>query len=625
MSPKKKGGADISKPKRDRKVLSLSEKVKILDLLKEGVSVAEVGRRYGKNESSIRTIRNKSREIRSCVSAAPETAKMLSFVRDKALSMTEKALNVWLEDMVSKNIPLDSMVLCEKARSLHKRFSEEIDKDDQREFKASKGWFHSFVKRYNLKNLKITGESASADAEAALKFPSELQKIIERSEYCQEQVFNCDETGLFWKKMPSRTYIHNNARQAKGFRSFKDRLTLVLCANAAGHVIKPGLIYRANNPRALKNKRKDCLPVFWQHNRKAWMTAILFQEWFTKCFVPEAKKYLEEKGLLFKVLLIVDNAPSHPESIKYENENVEVVFLPPNTTSLLQPLDQGIIKCVKAVYTRLAFTRIRTGLDADPNCNVTKLWKEFNIADAIIIISDAVDSVKPTTVNACWKPLWGEAVQDFKGFPTIETEVRNIIEIAQELGGEGLSDMQEDDVEELIESHRETLTDEDLEELVKSTEEEEQETQDDENPTDLPIWTLEKFATVFSKVQELKDLILEYDPAIEDALRYSRGITAVLQPLQDKFQTMKQERKQLPITMFLKKLPVTTTRPITDCQPSTSSAPVIFCENSPQPFISPTHSSASLPVGRPSKSRKRVLSESDSSDIDEPCAALPSD
>lgn len=74
--------------------------------------------------------------------------------------------------------------------------------------------------------------------------------------------------------------------------------------------------------------------------------------------IPEVKRYLEEEGLEFKVLLIKDNAPGHPESICYENKNIEVVFLPLNTISLLQPLDQSIVQCVKVTYTCLVFNYI---------------------------------------------------------------------------------------------------------------------------------------------------------------------------------------------------------------------------------------------------------------------------
>ena len=60
------------------------------------------------------------------------------------------------------------------------------------------------------------------------------------------------------------------------------------------------------------------------------------------------KEYLEKEGLPLKVLLITDNASGLPQSISIEDENVQLVFLPPNTTLLLQPLDQFIIRCARS-------------------------------------------------------------------------------------------------------------------------------------------------------------------------------------------------------------------------------------------------------------------------------------
>jgi hypothetical protein len=57
------------------------------------------------------------------------------------------------------------------------------------------------------------------------------------------------------------TYIHKSAKKLSGFKAWKDRLTPVQCGNAAGHMIKPAFVYRAKNPRALKNKNKIFLPV----------------------------------------------------------------------------------------------------------------------------------------------------------------------------------------------------------------------------------------------------------------------------------------------------------------------------------------------------------------------------
>ncbi|GFW39299.1 tigger transposable element-derived protein 1 [Trichonephila clavipes] len=77
-------------------------------------------------------------------------------------------------------------------------------------------------------------------------------------------------------------------------------------------MLKPLLVNRSLKPRALKGKDLNTLPVHWMANKKAWVTTAIFTEWFNKCFVPEVENYMNEMGLEFKILLILDNAPGHP-------------------------------------------------------------------------------------------------------------------------------------------------------------------------------------------------------------------------------------------------------------------------------------------------------------------------
>ena len=57
-------------------------------------------------------------------------------------------------------------------------------------FHASRGWFDHFKKHYSLCNIKLTGECASMDHEAAEMFPAQLAQLIEEKGYLPEQMFN---------------------------------------------------------------------------------------------------------------------------------------------------------------------------------------------------------------------------------------------------------------------------------------------------------------------------------------------------------------------------------------------------------------------------------------------------
>ena len=102
----------------------------------------------------------------------------------------EKRLSVWIEDQNQKTAPVDGPIIRRKAISIYNYLKKEAQPDEETEeaesspapssssFPASRGWFDKFKIRYNLHNVKLAGEAASADVEAATEYPKEVQKLI---------------------------------------------------------------------------------------------------------------------------------------------------------------------------------------------------------------------------------------------------------------------------------------------------------------------------------------------------------------------------------------------------------------------------------------------------------------
>ncbi|KFM76004.1 Jerky protein-like protein, partial [Stegodyphus mimosarum] len=176
----------------------------------------------------------------------------------------------------------------------------------------STGWLTKFKNRHGIRQLKISGEKASADTEAAEQFADEFIELITSEQLSPEQIYNADETGLFWQCVPRNTLTTSTEKAAAGVKDSKARLTILACTNAAGtHNCKLFVIGKHARTRAFKGVR--IFPVIYRTNKRARMTQALMNDWFENHFIHEVRRHLNSVGLPDhpKIVLTVDNCSAH--------------------------------------------------------------------------------------------------------------------------------------------------------------------------------------------------------------------------------------------------------------------------------------------------------------------------
>ncbi|CAB5320175.1 unnamed protein product [Rhizophagus irregularis] len=130
----------------------------------------------------------------------------------------------------------------------------------------------------------------------------------------------------------------------------------------------------------------------YRNNAKAWMITTFFQEWIQDFDHQVAQKHGGQR-----VLLLLDNCTSH----KLEGltlSHVDVHFLPPNTTSKIQPMDSGIIMSFKKHYRHHHICWILEQIEAGEFIQDLKM----DVLQAIQYIIKSWNEVTAETIYNCW-------------------------------------------------------------------------------------------------------------------------------------------------------------------------------------------------------------------------------
>uniref|UniRef100_H3B5D1 HTH CENPB-type domain-containing protein n=1 Tax=Latimeria chalumnae TaxID=7897 RepID=H3B5D1_LATCH len=377
---------------------NVHEKLELIDRIHAGQSKAKISRDTGVPESTLRGWLKEEYNLRAFVMTVSETEGLS---RKRACTASDAPLDTavynWFVQERAVGTPISGPIVKAQAE----KFCQEFDGDNN--FAASQGWLDHFKRCHGISQVKISGEIRSANSEAASIFPDKLKADLEEESFTEEQVYNADESGLYFKMLPDTTLAaKNDEKKSEGFKQDKNRVTFLFACNKTGnHKLTPLCIGKSCQPRYFHHTNMKSLPIEYKNSKKAWMTGDIF-----KSFVPSVRCHLCSKRLPEMAVLLLGKCPAHPpaESLKASDRSIKVFYLPKNTTSKIQPFDQGIIVNFKKAYRK----ELVKELVASDN-SITDHLKKYSMKDMMYLADKSWKSITRSYIENCWMKGLGDA------------------------------------------------------------------------------------------------------------------------------------------------------------------------------------------------------------------------
>ena len=186
---------------KKRNCLTLKKKVEVINYAKKNprVNIRDLGEMFQCGKTQIaKIVKNQDSLLSMCESNASGSRVHATMkFRSSEFMDVNKAVYEWYVLAYSKNIFPGGPQLIEKAKEIAERLG-------KTNFKGSRGWLDKWKLRYNIKQVKVCGELGDVRGETIDSWKERLPEILHG--YAKEDVWNMDETGVFWQALPDRGF-----------------------------------------------------------------------------------------------------------------------------------------------------------------------------------------------------------------------------------------------------------------------------------------------------------------------------------------------------------------------------------------------------------------------------------
>ncbi|KAK9744784.1 CENP-B N-terminal DNA-binding domain [Popillia japonica] len=380
-----------SNSKRKRVVLSLADKIKIIDYLDKGVNGSLLAQKYGIGLSTLSDIRKNSSSIMMFASdmdrkAGCQSRKTMKTAKNRDL---ESAVYEWFVQYRGQGQRVTGPMICEKALELNSQLKLADD------FRATSGWLSNFKRRHGIKNLEIYGEKQlAAESIAGQLFKEKFKDVILNEFYDLNNVYSSEEFVLYWKALPGKCGIEEEIKESQ-----HEQITLIMCSNAAGTHKLPLLVI---------GKDEVCdSPVVFRNETIMLSYNDIFIDWYDNIFVPEVKKQPYNSR---KVLLLIDNdsfrLDDKETTFQRDDGGFKLLQFPTSlNTSNIQPMKQGIVTHFKQIYRKSLIETLLLKNQENIDRNLLENYQNFNLKNASFILASSWDNISESILARSWQNL----------------------------------------------------------------------------------------------------------------------------------------------------------------------------------------------------------------------------
>jgi hypothetical protein len=166
-------------------------------------------------------------------------------------------------------------------------------------------------------------------------------------------------------------------------------VTVLLCCNADGGAkLQPFVVGKFEKPRCMKGMKHYLCD--YKASKNTWVTGKIFWEWLL-CL--ESKMACKNRN----ILLFLDQCSTHNHkclTLKY----VHLLHLPADSTSYMQPLDQGIIYCLKCAYQKSLVRFLLREMERNVPATDIRKWNVMDTMRGVTVVWESITSIVFWTV-----------------------------------------------------------------------------------------------------------------------------------------------------------------------------------------------------------------------------------